>query len=92
MVRPEELQIANDIAAAQEAAAAEAIIDRNLKAKYAGVGRSIIIDAAMGVRSYIVDYVVEKYRRAGWTVKRVSDQRDGDFFEFTHIASTARDH
>jgi hypothetical protein len=36
-----------------------------------------------GIRSYTINFVLDKYIQAGWNVKIVYDQREGDYIEFS---------
>jgi hypothetical protein len=35
-----------------------------------------------GMKYEIIQEIIEKYKNAGWKVKSVLDQRDGDFLQF----------
>lgn len=41
------------------------------------------LSATRGYSSRVVDFVMTAFRRSGWTVKYHSDQRDGDYIEFS---------
>jgi hypothetical protein len=51
--------------------------------KYQGPGQPIYINYPCSIKRHIVDYVLAKYRAAGWIVEEFDDQRDGREIKFT---------
>ena len=58
-------------------------IDDSLRASYEG-NNSVVLDYDIfrDIRKCTVDALLSKYRQAGWSVNYISDQRDGDYYEF----------
>jgi hypothetical protein len=68
-------------------------IDEALATGYDGRS-SVAIDASLfeGIRKPALDKLITAYRQAGWTVEYQSDQREGDFYQFSSTAQERRDH
>lgn len=60
----------------------EATVDEELTRRFAGRGQGVSVGVPRGIRRFVLDQVLDKYRQAGWNVQIVYDQRDGDYIEF----------
>jgi hypothetical protein len=68
---------------AHRIAAAEKVIDRALSEDYTP-GRDVnIAGSLLNLDYHQRENLMTKYRRAGWSVRHISDQRDGDYFSFS---------
>ena len=70
---------------------AERLIDEALTERYNGLN-TVAIDATLfhGIRAPALNKLLDAYRHAGWTVQYQSDQRDGDFYQFSTIERDGR--
>ena len=72
--------------------AAEESIDKYLELRYDGLSSVAIgVDSFKGMNRLTRESLIGKYRSAGWNVKYTSDQRDGDFYQFSKKSNQSHD-
>lgn len=91
MLRPQELDASRNAEALVQCAELEKKIDAALQRGYQGYGRSITYAWPSDMKRHVVEHVMAKYAAAGWGVRIVSEQRDGDYLEFTPYTPNACD-
>jgi len=83
MITPQDAAKENDRIHADELAAAEKAVDRALAQSFS-TGRPVTIaGSTIKLDYHLRKKLIERYERAGWEVKHHSDQRDGDYYEFS---------
>lgn len=90
VLTPSELEKKIQTENEESSKAIEKKIDNALLNSY-DLNRAAVIDYDLlfrGVKSYTVDFVLDKYRQAGWKVNVISDQRDGSYVEFSKQKQT----
>ena len=61
----------------------EMVIDSSLIQDFSGGSATIDLDQVGGLRTFVIERLLDKYRAQGWKVGINYDQRDGDFIRFT---------
>lgn len=83
MITPHQASQENDKIHAEALAAAEAKIDKALKSRYFTGGKISLPGNLYGLDYNLRKKLIDRYRKAGWTVEHFSDQRDGDYYYFS---------
>ena len=85
VIGPEELKQRIRQSEQQAYEAVEQKIDKSLEERFDGIGSVTFgSDTFKGIRRFALDDLFDKYRKAGWSVREMHDQRDGNYVQFTY--------
>lgn len=84
MVKPQDLEVPFNAELKRIAETLEQIFDDALTRNYMGPHQKITFQKPTNVKQHILDFVCAKYHEH-WKVELISDQRDGDYLEFTPL-------